>query len=182
MKGIVFSEFLDMVEDKFSPEIADKILSNTQLQQADGSYTRVGTYHHADLISLVVSLSQESGVPGGELVKAFGKYLFGRFVELYPSQFAGISGATDFLKRIHEYVHVDVQKLYPDAELPSFTWNEENGAFSFFYESSRPFADLAEGLIQGCLEHFGESYAIERENLVEDGSVARFILVPSGHA
>ncbi len=43
------------------------------MQQADGSFTRVGTYHHKDLIALVLSLSEETGVAVPELVQAFGK-------------------------------------------------------------------------------------------------------------
>ena len=183
MKGIVFSEFLEMVEDRFSPEVADRILSRSELKQADGSFTRVGTYHHGDLVSLVISLSQESGVDVPDLIKAFGQYLFGRFVAEYPAQFEGIASATDFLKRVHDYVHVDVKKLYPDAELPAFAWeNGEDRPFTLIYTSSRPFADLAEGLIQGCIEHYGESYTIEREDLNPDGSAARFSLVPAGVA
>ena len=30
MKGIVFTEFLEMVEDRFSPEIADRIIESLQ--------------------------------------------------------------------------------------------------------------------------------------------------------
>ena len=31
MKGIVFTEFLEMVEDKFSPELADRIIEGAEL-------------------------------------------------------------------------------------------------------------------------------------------------------
>jgi len=43
------------------------------------------------------------------------------------------------------------------------------------YRSSRPFADLAEGLILGCAEHFGERIAIAREALPGESGV-RFSL------
>jgi hypothetical protein len=33
------------------------------------------------------------------------------------------------------------------------------------YRSQRPFADLAQGLIEGCVEHFGEPIDVQRENL-----------------
>lgn len=32
------------------------------------------------------------------------------------------------------------------------------------YRSRRPFADLAEGLIEGCASHFAERIAIERSD------------------
>ena len=48
------------------------------------------------------------------------------------------------------------------------------------YISTRPFADLAEGLIIGCIEHFGEKIDIQRENLSEDGTSARFTVAKQG--
>jgi hypothetical protein len=36
------------------------------------------------------------------------------------------------------------------------------------YRSQRPLADLAEGLIEGCAEHFGDKLQIERENLADE--------------
>ena len=43
------------------------------------------------------------------------------------------------------------------------------------YSSKRHFADLAEGLIRGCLRHFNESAVITREQLsTEEGSRVRF--------
>jgi hypothetical protein len=45
------------------------------------------------------------------------------------------------------------------------------------YQSARHFADLAEGLIQGCAEHFREPLAIGRESVpAESGSRVRFTL------
>ncbi len=102
--------------------------------------------------------------------------MFGQFVEGYPKHFENITGSTDFLKRIHDYVHVDVLKLYPDAELPEFAWDESEGRFSLTYRSSRPFADLAHGLIEGCLLHFGDARSLRRDDLAEDGTSARFVL------
>jgi len=176
MKGIVFTEFLEMVEDQFSPQLADTILEKADMRQADGSFTRVGTYHHADLIALVLSLSEETGADVAALVRAFGRYLFGRFVEGYPNHFEGIDDATDFLKRIHKYVHVDVLKLYPDAELPAFDWTDDEAGFSLTYRSSRPFADLAHGLIEGCLAHYGDGRNLRRDDLAANGTEARFVL------
>ena len=44
------------------------------------------------------------------------------------------------------------------------------------YSSKRPFADLAEGLINACIEHFGEPVDVQRENLSADGTAALFTL------
>jgi hypothetical protein len=51
------------------------------------------------------------------------------------------------------------------------------GCLRLTYQSSRPFAPLAEGLIRGCLAHFGEDADIEVEDLsAGSGTAARFVI------
>jgi hypothetical protein len=176
MKGIVFTEFLSMVDDHFSPEMVERILDGATLPSG-GVYTAVGTYDHHEILQLVGRLSQESGVASGDLVRAFGQHLFTRFVAGYPQFFAESHDAFDFLQRIDGYIHMEVRKLYPDAELPRFSYEvPAAGRMILTYRSSRPFADLAEGLIRGCVEHFGGGIAITREDLTPDGTASRFVL------
>jgi hypothetical protein len=47
-----------------------------------------------------------------------GQHLFGRFV-CFPF-FSGVTSAFDFLAGLNGIIHVEVRKLYPDAELPHF--------------------------------------------------------------
>ncbi len=60
MKGIVFTEFLEMVEEKFSPELADRIVEEAELPSG-GVYTTVGTYNHGEMIKLVILPQQGNG-------------------------------------------------------------------------------------------------------------------------
>jgi hypothetical protein len=177
MKGVVFTEFLEMVENKFSPEMADRIIEAAALPSG-GVYTAVGTYDHREMIQLVSCLSQETGIPSAELVRAFGLHLFGRFHTIFPKYFEDVSSAFDFLQRVDHYIHVEVRKLYPDAELPSFDCDtSQPGCLRLTYRSSRPFAALAEGLIQGCVAHYGEAVDIAMEDLSDGaGTAARFLL------
>jgi len=177
MKGIIFTEFLEMVEDKFSPEVADKIIEASNLSN-DGAYTSVGTYHHSELIEMVGHLSEESDIDVVPLVKVFGEHLFGRFVDLYPEFFEGIDSCFGFLNLIENHVHVEVRKLYPDAELPTFaTEQPEPQRLEMTYESKRPFAPVAEGLIKGCIAHFGEDISLRSEDLSDGANThVRFIM------
>lgn len=177
MKGIVFTEFLEMVEDRFSPEVADRIIEASNLPSG-GAYTAIGTYDHTEMTQLVTQLSVATGTTVPVLVHAFGQYLFGRFVALYPQFFEGVESAFPFLDKIDSYIHVEVLKLYPDAELPRFECDtSEPGRFTMIYRSTRGFADLAEGLIRGCIEHYGENITIQREDLSGgQGTCVRFVL------
>jgi hypothetical protein len=177
MKGIVFTEFLEMVEGKFSPDLADRIVEEAKLPTG-GAYTAVGTYDHAEMIKLVSCLSRETGINTADLMRAFGEYLFGRFSVLFPQYFAGVNSSFDFLANVEDYIHVEVRKLYPEAELPSFACDlSRPGCLHLTYRSSRPFAPLADGLIRGCLAHFGETANIQIEDLSSgNGTAARFVI------
>ncbi len=165
MKGVVFTEFIEMVESAFSPEVADRIIEETSLASG-GAYTAVGTYDHDEIIQLVQALSQESGVSVPDLVRTFGQHLFGRLVTAYPQFLEGVESNLDFLERVEDVIHVEVRKLYPDAELPTFAFSRVNrDCLELDYRSPRPFADLAEGLILGCAEHFAEEIELQREPL-----------------
>jgi hypothetical protein len=177
MKGMVFTEFLEMVEAKFSPEMLDRIMERAHLPSG-GAYTAVGTYDHAEMVELVTCLSRETGISARDLVCAFGTYLFGRFHQSFPIYFEGMGSTFDFLRHVQDYIHVEVRKLYPEAELPSFTHETPSpDRFALVYNSSRPFAVLAEGLIMGCIAHFGEPIDLAVEDLSGGkGTSARFLL------
>jgi hypothetical protein len=177
MKGIVFTEFLEMIENKFSPEMADLILDQADLPSG-GVYTTVGTYDHREMIELVSYLSRETNLSSAELMRSFGVHLFDRFYTLFPTYFEKVSSSFEFLQRIEGYIHVEVRKLYPEAELPAFTYETpQPGILRLTYRSARPFATLAEGLIRGCVAHYGEAVDIEVEDLSHGaGTAAQFLL------
>lgn len=177
MKGIVFSEFIELVESKFSIEIADQIIEESTLASG-GAYTSVGTYDHGEMVQLVVKLSELTDVPVPDLLRVFGAHLTGRFTALYPAFFEQVADTFTFLDTIENHVHVEVKKLYPDAELPSFqTERPDENTLIMKYTSFRPFADLAEGLIQGAITHFGEKIQLERlKKEGYDGTSETFVL------
>ena len=51
MKGIVFVQFVEMVEEKFGLATADRIIEQSKLS-TNGAYTSVGTYDHTELLQL----------------------------------------------------------------------------------------------------------------------------------
>lgn len=163
MKGMVFTEFLEMVEAKFSADMVDDIIEDSDLPNR-GAYTAVGTYDHEELVKMVVALSKRTNIAAPALVQVFGEHLFGRFNALYPSFFAGVTSALDFLEGIETIIHTEVRKLYPDAQLPKFECKRAPDGLSMLYSSPRHFGDLAEGLIRGAVAHFGGGVDVIRLN------------------
>jgi len=165
MKGIVFTEFLEMVEDSFGFELADHIIEACDLPSG-GSYTSVGVYDHQEMGQLVAALSQQTGYTHSQLLHAFGKYLFQRFTQGYQTFFHGVPDAFGLLSGIENHIHVEVRKLYPDAELPSFEVARPDAkTMILHYRSERGLADLAEGLIEGCIAHYAQPISLRREDV-----------------
>src|SRR5688500_10275861 len=96
MKGVVFTEFIDMVENRFSLEMAERIISKCDLPSG-GAYTAVGTYDHREMVALVAALSNETDTPVPTLLHVYGEHLFGRFVALFPQFFHESGKALEFL-------------------------------------------------------------------------------------
>lgn len=177
MKGVVFTEFMDMAEDSFSLDTVSQMVANTDLPSGC-AYTSVGTYDHLEMVALVTELSRLTGVGIPELLTKFGLYLFRQFHEGYPEFFLGVNGAFEFLMNVEGHIHVEVKKLYPEAMLPTFeTQILSEDTLQMIYISKRKLADLAEGLIRGCFAHYGEAVDVFREDLSGgEGSKVRFVL------
>lgn len=161
MKGIVFAEFIELVEDKFGFAMADQIIEESNLPSG-GAYTAVGTYDYHEMLELVSHLSKHTGISVEELVKVFGEHLLGRFVEGYPQFFNSVNSCFEFLDTIENKVHVEVKKLYPEAELPKFAADIESAQkMTLIYTSKRPFSALAYGLIKGSASYYKENIEIQ---------------------
>lgn len=175
MKGIIFSNFIEMIDKTFSPEITEKLID--EVKPASGAaYTTVGSYDHQEIIDLVVGLSELTGEEVPTLVRAFGTYLFSSLGKAHPEYVSDAKDTFDLLQRVHEHIHVEVRKLYPDAELPTIACRVNDNTLTLDYRSERPFADVAEGLIAGCIEHFNDPIALERTEDSGDGTSAQFVL------
>ncbi|MEZ5091120.1 MAG: heme NO-binding domain-containing protein [Micropruina sp.] len=179
MKGVVFTEFLQMVEESYSDALVEELLDSADLPSG-GVYTSVGTYDAAEMTALVSRLSELVDVPVPDLLHAFGRWLFDSFLRRYPGFFDGITSTREFLPHVNEYVHLEVRKLYPDAELPDLSCVVVPDGVEMTYRSARNLPDLAEGLIQGCADHYHESVEVSRTPLEGEppGTLLRVLVSP----
>ena len=182
MKGMIFTEFLEMAESRHSAEYVDAVIQEAAVPN-DGAYTAVGTYPAAEMGCLLTAYSRRSGLAPSAILKSFGEHLYGRFREQYPAFFSAAPEPLAFLESVDGYIHVEVRKLYPDAELPTFQCHRPTpDSLVMLYQSSRGLADLAEGLIRACLAGAGAPHLLEREDLSGgNGTTVRFTLRPPLH-
>lgn len=174
MKGIVFTEFLELVEDKFGLGMVDKIISESELE-SEGIYTSVGTYSFSEMLSLLTSLSGHTDISIDDLLYVYAEHFFGVIEESYPGLLATYKDPIEMISSIENHIHVEVRKIYPDAELPTFTTESKSDSeLVMVYKSSRAMYSFGLGLMNKTFEHFGATATIDLEKLKEDGTEVRF--------
>jgi hypothetical protein len=170
MKGVVFTEFLAFVAEVWGEDMVDDIIEASTLPSG-GAYTSVGTYDHREIVCLLQELAHRAECSSQDLMRRFGFYLAGRFAALFPDFFNRASSFYAFLASVDDHIHVEVKKLYPDAELPSFEVLHIDGpTMSMRYRSTRKMESLADGLIRGSANHFGKTVNVTTSD-GEEGSV-----------
>ncbi|WP_298680471.1 heme NO-binding domain-containing protein [uncultured Lentibacter sp.] len=164
MKGLVFVELLRMAEAAAGEELVDEVLDSLALESG-GAYSTVGSYGCGELFAIVGALSARLDASQSSLQKQFGHWMFAHFLQNFSAFFADKASAFEMLESVDGEVHLEVRKLYPDAELPRFEAQRLSGQqMDMVYRSSRPLQCFCYGLIEACLAHFGQ----EGEIAIED--------------
>lgn len=162
MRGLVFTKFLQHVDDRYGPVVTERMIVDSNVA-SNGAYTAVGNYPHSELVELVTALHAQVGGSTSELVESFGETLGDEFRKDFPEQFAQ-KDYFDFVESVDSTIHRHVRKLYPDAELPVFTTlSRDETNLVLRYESERGFTDLAKGILQRTAEQYGETISISVE-------------------
>jgi len=165
VKGIIFTELLSMAESALSTEIVEEVIRSCKLP-SEGAYTSVGTYSDDELSTLIAAFSLRLEISTAAFTRDLGIHLFQAFLRSHRGFFADIDGTYDLLRRIEDEIHIEVRKLYADAELPTFACSEPIlGDLLLEYRSKRGLAYLATGLIAASIKHFNESIEVRQEDI-----------------
>ena len=159
MKGLVFTTFYEHVERSYGADMLDDIIEDCDLPNK-GAYTSVGTYPFQEMVTLITALVRRTGGSLPALLEHFGHACFAKWVHYVPEHFAN-KDLFDVLAGVDHFHETEVRKLYPDAELPSFTVEKrEPKRLVLRYVSCKPLADLATGVIMGAADHLGEKVTV----------------------
>jgi hypothetical protein len=173
LKGIVFTEFMEMVESVHGMSMVDSLIEDTS-PPGGGIYVSTGTYDHLELVRYLQALSARTSTPIPDLLIAFGQYLMPRFRKSFP-HFFNHPHLFDFLDSVHSYIHVEVRKLYPDADLPVILCQERSDKrIVVVYQSKRRLSDFGKGLLLGAAREFNTP--IQLRVIEQDGDLVKFEL------
>lgn len=168
MKGIVFTTFNEMVEEKVGIDVWERILE-TVSPESEGIYTAVEDFPDEELLAMVGELSEITGTPVIELVRSFGLFLFHTLALKHSVFVEDKPDFIEFLKSIEDVIHKEVMKLYPNPNLPSLEWEQHSeNSLTLYYKSPRKLCHLAEGLIKGAAEQYGVDYSMQHDVCMHD--------------
>ena len=176
MKGIVFTEFLDLVEEKFGIEMVDKIISQSTLE-SEGIYTSIGTYSFSEMLQLLKHLSENTNISIDNLLLVYAEHFFSVIENSYPGLLATYKDPIEMISSIEDHIHIEVRKIYPDAEHPAFIVEEKTeDSLVLIYKSSRAMHHFGLGLMNKTFAHFNSTANIVLEKIKEDGTVVKFLI------
>lgn len=170
MKGIVFTTLASMVEEQFGLASWQKILDSAQ-PASGGVYVGTATYSDEEMMSLVASAAEILDIPVTDLIRHYGKYLWGYFEGHYDTFITGHSSLKSFLLSVHSVIHMEVKKLYPESVTPDFEYDDQSAnQLVMYYQSPRKLCHLAEGLIEGAAAYYQCSYQLSHDVCMHEGA------------
>jgi predicted hydrocarbon binding protein len=170
MQGSIFTSFSEMVIEKMGMSVWNELLEKVN-PSSEGVYTNGMQYDDSEILAYVSELSTITKVDVPTLVRTFGEYLFIHLYNSSPAKVSHIDNLKDFLICIDGVIHKEVKRVYPEAYLPSFKYDETpDGDLIMFYHSKRKLCHLSEGLITGAAKHFKQSISIVHPECMHDGA------------
>lgn len=167
MKGVVFNLLEQVVVASQGDDAWDRLLADADLK---GAYSSLGSYPDREMLALVQSLATSLQVSEQEVLRWFGCAAMPLLFQRYPRFFAAHTGVRSFVLSVNEFIHPEVRKIYPGAEVPIFVFHEESdGGLLMEYRSPRKLCALAQGFIEGAAGHYNEIVAVKHVQCMHRG-------------
>lgn len=171
MKGVIFNYLEEFAVKNFGEEGWESVISQAEVSTEDAIYVGPGNYPDSDLVEIVSTASRLTETPIDSLLFGFGEFVLDKFHQDFPVFFERVDNARDFLSSIHCVIHVEVKKLYPDADTPTFEYEDPNiHALTMKYYSERKLCVFLRGLISGVQQHFKEKIDYVETQCMHDGA------------
>jgi hypothetical protein len=172
LKGVIFNAVEEALIGVYGEDTWDIIVENSGVS---GAYTALGDYEEADAGALVAAAAALLGESIDDTWRLVGRHLLPQLTKRLANITTQFSSAEELLRAVNDFIHPEVELLYPDSVPPLFEFSETENGLLVRYVSARGLSALAEGLIMGC----GDLYSEEIEIELVDGSLptdAQFIV------
>ncbi|OKH68343.1 hypothetical protein EB72_01145 [Mycobacterium sp. SWH-M1] len=166
MKGVLFNVVEDAVSQQWGEEMWDALLLDCEL---DGAYTALGNYPDAELVALARAAAVRLDQSVDDVLRILGRFAFPPLLARYRSEEQPPVSMRAFLPTVNDLIHPEVLKLYPGASVPRFILRDTGTHLELDYVSVRSMCMLAEGLVLGVAEYYGEHVDVDQLSCKQRG-------------
>jgi hypothetical protein len=177
MKGVIFTVVEQIVTALFDGDTWDDLLTEAGVH---GAYTSVGQYDDAELGAIVHAVARRIGQSPEAVLVLVGRHAFDRLARTAPGLLDQFPTLLALLDGLDHVIHPEVMKLHPGATPPQFTLDASGETPVLRYRSHRGLCRLAEGLVLGAADRFGEQVLVEHRSctLVGDADCVLALVDP----
>lgn len=178
MKGVLFTEFLGLLEGEFGLDSLDEILNLAAPKlSTGGAYTSVGTYPHSELLALIEATLSITDGDLSVMLDAYADRLMHSFETSHPEFFSAHSDLVEFLLHVEDQMHAGVRKLYADANPPTlYVTQIDDKSMKLVYRSARPLSVVVQPLVRAAAKRYQTSVVIEQLDQSSDGMYSEHLL------
>lgn len=178
MKGILFREFLDLLEKEFGMETLDSVLTLAgPMLSTNGAYTTVGTYPHQELLSLIEATLSITSANLDNMLNVYAEGLMQSFERSHPSFFSAHKDLVSFLLNVEGQMHAGVRKLYADAKPPTLDVSQiDDSSLKLCYRSLRPLSIVVQPLVRAAAKRYKTGIQLEQVEVSSDGTYSEHTL------
>lgn len=172
MKGLLFNVVQDVVEQRYGPDVWDDVVRRAGV---DGAFTSLGSYDGVEFERIVGAIANVRGITLDEAFVLLGRHGFAELSAHHSHLIDHGRGWRDILASLDDEIHVDVLRVFRDAQVPRFrvlAGADGDGPLLIHYRSKRELCRLAEGLILGLGEAEGVVLKVDHHTCVrrDEGS------------
>jgi len=174
MKGFIFTNFLDFVEESNGLEMVDSMILDSDLP-SEGVYSAFISYEFNELVTLLTYISKKTNIKQEVLLEEFGRFVFPYLIGKHSYIIKEYSNPLDLIAGIEDHIHIEVKKLYEDAELPTFSVAEKTeNSLILIYTSSRGLTYFAIGLMKETLDFFKVKGKVDIDHTYNNNGSVKF--------
>jgi heme-NO-binding protein len=171
LHGLILSSFVSFLQETYVG--VDRVVAT------GAAFVESEAYPDEEFTRLVEDAAAELDTSPQDLQRAFGRFA-GRhtFARLYPEFYVANGGTRTFLLEVEQKIHDLVRATIPRAAPPRLhiaPFGEDGTVVT--YTSERRLCAMAEGLIEGVADYYGESAEIDHSPCMLRGDLACALFV-----
>lgn len=168
MHGLIFSELKKYVETKFDSKTWDTLQEKAGLK--GNLYLAASVYPDNDLLSLVTTACQMTGVDAQTILEDFGDFIAPDLIRQYSFLIKPEWTLVDFLCNTEDTIH-KIVRFHPGVTPPQLMVRRvAEDRVTISYDSKRKMCALLKGIVKGAARHYQKNITIIESRCMLEGA------------